>query len=339
LALINQSKSLVRDLITGGLWQLGISNPKKKSQNKLTVVTFHRVLPAELRKQYPYEGICVTPEELDWYCDFFKRYDVVGTLSETYTQWKNNTDPQKSFLAITFDDAQWDNLHYAKPVLDKHDYKASFYIPTESVDEKTLLWHDRLGYIVHQAGNKTKQLAEITSLFNTFGYQENQTTSLTSSFVEFAKTLPVDDRKNLLTQLEALKPTEVPEWGRLMSWGEIRQLDAAGHEIGAHSVTHELLTHCEPAHLAHEVSFSKARIEAELSKTVPSFCYPNGNHNEAVVAAVSAAGYDNAVSTVWGINAPGTNPYTMQRFDINTFNNLDRHGQLSTARFAYRLMK
>jgi len=340
LALITQTKGIIRDLITGSLWQLGITNPKRKSQNKLTIVTFHRVLPETLRKQYPYEGICVTPEELDWFCAFFKKhYDIVGTLSETYKLWQENTNPNKNFLAITFDDAQWDNLHYAQPVLDKHNYKATFYIPTESVDDKTLLWHDRLGYVVHQHGEDEQQRSNILNLFATYGYQANQAADLKSALVEFAKTLSVEERKALLLKLEQLNPINIPDWGRLMTWGEIKQLDQDGHEIGAHSVTHELLTGCEPAHLMHEVVYSKKRIETELSKETISFCYPNGNHNDTVVSAVSRAGYDNAVSTVWGINNPGENQYTMKRFDINTFNNLNRHNKLSASRFAYRLMK
>ncbi|MFW5432522.1 MAG: polysaccharide deacetylase family protein [Methylophilaceae bacterium] len=339
MAFINTTKSFIRDLITGSLWQLGITNPQKKSKNKLTVVTFHRVLPETLRKQYPYEGICVTPEELDWFCDYFKQYDVVGTLSDTFDQWKKNTDSAKSFLAITFDDAQWDNLHYAQPILDKHNYKATFYIPTESVDNKTLLWHDRLGYVVHQAGNDNKQLTDIINIFKALGYQESQATDLKNKLVEFAKILSVGTRKKLLLQLEQLSAAEVPQWGRLMTWDEIKLLDKQGHEIGAHSVTHELLTSCDSSQLKHEVFFSKERIEAELSKKVVSFCYPNGNYNDEVVSAVTLAGFDNAVSTVWGINNQSANHYTMRRFDINAFNNLDRHQNLSASRFAYRLMK
>ncbi|MEE9330834.1 MAG: polysaccharide deacetylase family protein [Methylophilaceae bacterium] len=339
MALINRTKGFIRDLITDSLWQLGFTNPQRNSKNKLSVMTFHRVLPEALRKQYPYEGLCVTPEELDWFCDFFKQYDVVGTLSDTFSQWQENTNPDKSFLAITFDDAQWDNLHYAQPILDKHNYKATFYIPTESVDHKTLLWHDRLGYIVHQAGNDEGRLTEITNTFHALGYQEDNAGDLKSKLVEFAKTLSVDKRKELLLLLAQSSAVEVPEWGRLMTWDEIRLLDKQGHEIGAHSVTHELLTGCNPSHLKHEVVFSKERIEAELSKKIVSFCYPNGNYNDAVASAVALAGYDNAVSTVWGINSHGANHYTMQRFDINTFNNMDRHQHLSASRFAYRLMK
>lgn len=337
MALINKTKSFVRDLITDSLWHLGITNIKKTAKNKLTVVTFHRVLPEQLRKQYPYAGICVTPDELDWFCNHFESYDVVGSLSDTLLSWQENTNLDKTFLAITFDDAQWDNFHYALPVLDKHGYKATFYIPTESVDQKTLLWHDRLGYIIHQASDE--QLTEVMRVFNHAGYQAKQTHDLKDHLVEFAKTLSVADRKALLRELEKMATADIPEWGRLMTWDEIRAVDKQGHEIGAHSVTHELLTSCDPSHLQHEVVFSKERIEAELSKEITSFCYPNGNHNEEVAMAVEQAGYNNAVSTVWGANARGANRFTMRRFDINTFNNLDRHQKLSASRFAYRLTK
>lgn len=333
MALIKTIKGFIRDLIINTLWNLGFTDVKKQSKNKLTVVTFHRVLPEALRKQYPYEGICVTPEELDWFCEFFKNeYDVIGAFSDIFTQWKKNTNPDKAFLAITFDDAQWDNLHYAKPVLDKHDCKATFYIPTESVDKKTLLWHDRLGYMLGQADK-----VQVIDITKKYGFKEIQYDDLKNKLVEFAKTLSVDTRKDLLVELEALSPIKVPEWGRLMTWDEIRSLDKTGHEIGAHSVTHELLTGCDPAQLEHEVVFSKKRIEEELSKEVVSFCYPNGNHNDQVVAAVSDAGYGNAVSTVWGTNGHDVNPYTIRRLDINTFNNTDRRQNLSAARFAYRL--
>jgi peptidoglycan/xylan/chitin deacetylase (PgdA/CDA1 family) len=81
---------------------------------------------------------------------------------------------------------------------------------------------------------------------------------------------------------------------RVMDWSQLREVVAAGVEVGSHSRLHLQLDLLPAAALLAEVAGSRAEIETHLGTTVTSFCYPHGYHSRGVRQAVRDAGYDNA---------------------------------------------
>jgi peptidoglycan/xylan/chitin deacetylase (PgdA/CDA1 family) len=75
-----------------------------------------------------------------------------------------------------------------------------------------------------------------------------------------------------------------------------RALVGAGHEIGAHSITHPRLTGLPRADAELEIAGSRDQLQATLGAQVSSFAYPKGVHDEAVVWAVREAGFRLAVT-------------------------------------------
>ncbi len=111
------------------------------------------------------------------------------------------------------------------------------------------------------------------------------------------------------------------EWDRaigetphaLMDHGQIREWLAAGHEIGAHTLTHPHLTQLPRARARAEIFDSKARLEDRFGVPVRHFCYPYGDRNEAILTMVAEAGY---------ADAPGAGAWTgtgMNPADVNAF--------------------
>jgi peptidoglycan/xylan/chitin deacetylase (PgdA/CDA1 family) len=337
-SILKSIKPSLRDALAEGLFLSEISNPSKRGTGKLTVVTFHRVLPENLRQQYPYPGICVTPEELRWFCGFFNHYFTSGTLTNAYQRWQNGEQPKKPFLAITFDDGQLDNLQYGLPVLDEFDFKATFYIPTSNIDEANILWHDRIGYCTLAARNNGEKIMQKTlELAQAYGIPVNPTSLFENHIIQHSKRLSPDKRMHFIEAIENMLKTPHPAWGRLMDWNEIRLIQQQGHEIGSHSMTHALMPQCNDKELEYETAESKRRLEAELNTGIASFCYPNGDCDARSVDAVRKAGYTNAVTTQWGKNQPEQSNFQLKRCDVNTFNTWNRKQQLSAARFALRL--
>ena len=68
-----------------------------------------------------------------------------------------------------------------------------------------------------------------------------------------------------------------------------------------------------------ELRYQLVGIAHFLRKTfhipVNSFCYPSSEYNDAVIAAVKAAGYTNAVTENSGY-ATSADPYLLNRFEI-----------------------
>jgi peptidoglycan/xylan/chitin deacetylase (PgdA/CDA1 family) len=82
-----------------------------------------------------------------------------------------------------------------------------------------------------------------------------------------------------------------------MTATQVREMDAGGVTVGAHSRTHPDLRACGADELEREVRGSKEDLEDLLGKPVASFAYPAGLLDDRVVAAVGAAGFSSAVTS------------------------------------------
>jgi peptidoglycan/xylan/chitin deacetylase (PgdA/CDA1 family) len=299
------------------------------------VVTFHRVLPELEGAHYPYPGLTVTPTELSFCLGYFAQHYEIDLLSTQHARSAAGERSQRPRLAITFDDGQWDNFAHAEPVLRTHGLRATFYIPTEAVEQAQLIWHDQLGYAVQAALKNAQKSAALRELFAQHGLGLD--TLSPAHAVEAAKQLAPAARRALVSEAARLVALQPPHWGRLMEWSEVRSLSERGHEIGSHSVTHELMPQLDDAALSHESSASKQRIESAIDAEVRSYCYPNGSCDARCEAAVARAGYRNAVTTRWGANRREDPAFGLKRCDMDARALRDARGHLSRRRLALRL--
>jgi peptidoglycan/xylan/chitin deacetylase (PgdA/CDA1 family) len=96
-----------------------------------------------------------------------------------------------------------------------------------------------------------------------------------------------------------IRPTE------FMSWDELAQLLAWGHEVGSHTVTHPNMSTISSHQIHYELNTSREIISAKLGK-VRHFAWPLGkfSHFSAQAArAVQEAGYESCASAERGAHA------------------------------------
>lgn len=113
----------------------------------------------------------------------------------------------------------------------------------------------------------------------------------------------------------ASQPAGVPRWD-LLSWAEVRELAAAGMEIGAHSVTHPWLPALPLETARREILDSKAAIEDALGHPVHSFAYPYGAYTDPLRALVREH-FDLAYSASLGRVRKGSDPWALPRVDVH----------------------
>lgn len=99
----------------------------------------------------------------------------------------------------------------------------------------------------------------------------------------------------------------------LLGEADLRQLAGAGIEIGSHAATHRALTRLSDPDLSEELNGSRARLEQLTGKPVVSFCYPYGDFDDRVVAAVARAGFRAATVIRSGISPSLEDPYRLRR--------------------------
>ena len=334
-------KTVLRNSLASALYAAGLTAPARRHAGKLSIVTFHRVLPAPERAVYPYPGLAVTPEELDALLGFFTRHFDCGPLWVQYDRFRSGSRTVKPLLAITFDDGQYDNYAHARPVLRRYGAHASFFIPVRAMAEGKLLWHDLLGFSLQhlsQTPDGTRQARDALVVAGLAPAKPDRNILLFA--VRGAKKIPVEMRLKLVDSLvSACDAYTPPDWSRMMTSSEVAALAAEGHEIGSHSMTHCLMPECDDAALRYETAES-ARILAEITgQPTRSFCYPNGDVNAKCAAAVQSAGYRCAVTTAHGVNDPHSAPYTLARIDMDAARMTSGSGTISDAAIAFRLAR
>jgi len=98
---------------------------------------------------------------------------------------------------------------------------------------------------------------------------------------------------------------------------EIWPIIHMGWEVDSHSLTHPDLTELDASELQAQVAGSRRYLQRTFHIPVNSFCYPSSRYDSAVIAAVQAAGYTNAVTENPGY-ATSSEPYLLPRFEIES---------------------
>ena len=334
-------RPFIRDFAAEIVHRTHLADPARWAQHKLTIATFHRVLPAAELAMYPMPGLVVTPEELDWLLDLFTKHYTAGTLGEMATRFALGDRPEKPLLAITFDDGQRDNHRHAYDVLASHGVHASFFVVADATERDTTLWHDRVGYALQTpaAGShsRARAAASATSLLGSVGV-DIADHNVVHSCVSRLKRMTPEQRDVFIDELELLTGgAQRPAWDGMMSWRELKELHQEGHEIGSHSQSHAILPLVSDAQLEREVAGSRAHLKRQLGFEIDTFCYPNGDCDARVAAAVERAGYRHAVTTRYGINDSDTSHYLWKRCDMQGQHARSARGKFSEGRMLLRL--
>lgn len=95
----------------------------------------------------------------------------------------------------------------------------------------------------------------------------------------------------------------------------VKAMLAAGWELAAHTIHHSDLTTLEGEALEEEVAGSRRLLQREYGVPVKNFCYPSGQFDSTVIAAVEAAGYVGATTEIPGF-ATKEHPYELARIEV-----------------------
>jgi peptidoglycan/xylan/chitin deacetylase (PgdA/CDA1 family) len=100
----------------------------------------------------------------------------------------------------------------------------------------------------------------------------------------------------------------------LMDRADLLAWQAAGQEIGSHGLSHCHLTRVTRDQARAEIFDSKHILEDIAGQPVRHFCYPYGDHNEAVRDLVGEAGYATATTIMPGLNDAQSDRLLLRRY-------------------------
>jgi peptidoglycan/xylan/chitin deacetylase (PgdA/CDA1 family) len=98
---------------------------------------------------------------------------------------------------------------------------------------------------------------------------------------------------------------------------QVRRLIAGGWEIDSHTFTHPDLRLVSNRRLRYEVAASRRWIRDVFNMPADFFCYPSGQFDARVIAAVRAAGYLGATTRIQGYASPRNGLWTLHRIRVD----------------------
>ena len=237
----------------------------KHKEHPLPVLYFHRVLSTPS----PYCPDDWTGESFYTLITGLKNYFTIMPLSRALKCQQENDLPTNP-LSITFDDGYLDNYTNAVPILESLNLKASFFIATAGT-EKGFLWNDELAYTLIKTQQRNLQFLDKN--YNLTSEQLKAKAYL--ELVSFLKVQSNTLRDNYLAQItHSLGEFSPPRC--MMTAQQLNTLQQQGHDIGAHSHTHSILSYQDTDTALAEISESVTRLNKILSQPVNMFAYPNG---------------------------------------------------------------
>lgn len=102
----------------------------------------------------------------------------------------------------------------------------------------------------------------------------------------------------------------------MLTWDQVRDLDADGCEIGSHSLSHPELDTLRGDALEDEVARSRRELAHHLGHPVRSFAYPHGYHGRRVRAAAVRAGYDSACAVREALSSRDDDLFALARVTL-----------------------
>jgi len=217
-------------------------------------------------------------------------------------------------VAITFDDGYFNVLDQALPELERFGLPATLFMTaghfTGDLAPHQLLWFDQI-YDAH--GD------QLVLGFADTVYRRTRT----------LKRMPEETRRQVVAHLYGAGFSTMPAGAdhprRLMTLDELKSLAASPlMTIGAHSLTHGLLTRMPQAQARDEISRSRQVLQSLLQQPIDTFAFPDGALDETVTQLVRQAGFRAAFSTRPGAVAQGDDRFTLRRFPVGQDTSLDR---------------
>ncbi len=176
-------------------------------------------------------------------------------------------------VCITFDDGYRSVHDLALPILQHFKLPATVFVTSGFVGGDNM-WNDRIIEAVQNLPAGRLDLSELG--LGTYSLASLDDRKLTvGRLTEASKYLPPQARFDLIKRLELMVGDHL-DHGLMLTPEMVVNLDRAGIEIGAHTISHPILTSLDDASSRMEIEGGKKELEDIIGKPVRMFAYPNG---------------------------------------------------------------
>jgi peptidoglycan/xylan/chitin deacetylase (PgdA/CDA1 family) len=303
-----------------------------------SVVNYHGIVPADHSSTDIFlDGNLVQPDVFRQQLQFLKsHYHVIHP--DDFRAWiekriekgiekginQANPLPPRSVL-ITCDDGLLNTFTDMLPLLQSEGVSCLFFVTAAScTNEPGMLWYEELYHLM-----RTRPLTDAElQLPKEEGTDSPSSMSFHTrwwSVIRQASRLDTKTRTDWINKLRtncgSTQSLHSEKRWRLLNITELKQLADAGMTIGAHTVSHPVLSLCSDEEARSEIQGSKITLERALGRPVWAFAYPFGNPatmGERELRLASEAGYACAFLNVEHWGSESANRFALPRTHVTS---------------------
>jgi peptidoglycan/xylan/chitin deacetylase (PgdA/CDA1 family) len=308
---------------------------------RAVILLYHRIieLPSD-----PYL-LSVSPSHFAEHLTVLRSEARLLSLRQLIDGLRERKIPRRA-VVITFDDGYFDNFVYAKPILEREGAAATVFVTPGSLQEGREFWWDTLDKVLL----KTRSLPSTLRLviggvahqwdlgaapayggqdpacfrFWNYGCKDDPTPRHTifRSIHFLLRAVDEQERRKVMEDLTAWAAADTavdPNYRMLSAAETVRLGEGQLIEVGAHTMTHPVLSRLSLAEQQGEIQQSKSRLEALIGRPVNSFAYPHGlssDFTQETAALVRDAGFDCGCAAMPGIVRRDTSAYELPRLTV-----------------------
>ncbi len=327
----------LKDIIKILLYQAGyyhlirFQDNRSCDNKRLLILTYHNISDGSefFVKEHPFKvRPVITTKQFETHLGVLKQNFCVLPLKDAVGEMKENKEPKKDLVAITFDDSYRSFYHLAFPLLKKYDLPATVFLPTDFINGKMIFWWDKLSQMllsdnIKKVSRSTLSLIMGEELTDKFFAMKTDLQKRIDFLVELESYLIGLEDGLIEEKIRELKDIFCPDGGMdlfdealPLTWNQIKELSKFNIEFGSHTCSHLNLKNVPKEKIEKEIACSKEEIESHISNQVNCFAYPYGTDLQTykkIKPILAKHHFICACLALSGINYKDTEPYLLRR--------------------------
>jgi peptidoglycan/xylan/chitin deacetylase (PgdA/CDA1 family) len=262
-----------------------------RNRDTLTVLMFHRVLPAgEIGPSAADPAWTVSAELFENILTFLRRHYHFVSLGDVLAARAGRMKLPPRALLVSFDDGWRDNLDHALPILRRCGVPAVLFVASDAIEDASLCWWQEVLLWALRSGRKgSAELAleaDPAAASPTGTGEKVPELGLLLSYAKLDAARRDEVLRPLVQELERRHPRP-----HMLDPTSLRELAAAGVAIGVHGAAHLPLTELDDP--ADDLIKARSHISTSSGQSeATALSFPHGRYDARVVRSARKLGFE-----------------------------------------------
>ena len=286
-------------MILNARWRKRVNTGRRVLRSRIRggglILFYHRIADRDID---PF-GQCLTREQFEQQLSWLRTWGNILSLDEMLERTRAGQLPPRS-VTLTFDDGYLDNLTTVRPILERHNIQATFYIASGNFGAP--FWWDVLATAILRPEYLPEPTVDWFQEIPNLAVKDRN--RLVLQLHHYLQPLRPEQQREHLEQLVAWAGVSYGEMeDRAMTAAEITELSTSESvEIGAHTRGHVSLGMHPKAYQRQVLAENLETLASLVSTPIRHLSYPYGlpdeHYSADTVALAEELGFASAASTI-----------------------------------------